>query len=224
LMMFFVALIVSFIFATALSLPLTILSGVGGVIIGTAIKRGISPYETWARGSVGFIFGLLCVLLFVQLILNVNIQAEVQAMVNESIQMTKAFMEQTGLSNVNEEQLSLVEDQMRMFVDLLPASIAIMGILIAFMSQWLSYRIMNRIDRKTLAFPPFRKLNLPSSIIWFYFIVLMLSFFNLEEGSSLYIVVINAMSILVVLIIIQGFSFVFFYAHLKNIHKSIPIV
>src|SRR5699024_5300667 len=135
-----------------------------------AIKHDISPYEIWARGSVGFIIGLLLNLLFVQFILDVNLQAEIQTMVQESMQFTKTIMEQTGMSIINEEQVKLIEDQMNMFVDLLPSSIAIMGILIAFISQWLSYRVISRVDGRKLAFPPFRTLNLPTSIIWLYFL------------------------------------------------------
>src|SRR5690625_605151 len=45
-------------FVTIMSIPLTILAGVSGLMIGNAIYQQLSPYETWARGAVGFVAGL----------------------------------------------------------------------------------------------------------------------------------------------------------------------
>lgn len=223
-LMFVVSVIMSFIFATIISIPLTILAGIGGIVIGIAIKNDLSAYDTWARGTLGFIFGIVLNILFVQFILDVNIMAEMDGIIQESIQFTKGIMEQTGLVNGNMNQFKLIEEQMNMFLDLLPSTMAIMGIVIAFITQWLSYRIISRLENKRLSFPPFRKLNLPISIVWIYFVVLILSFFDLTQNTTLYLIVINAMTILIALLIIQGFSFIFFYADNKEIHKSIPII
>lgn len=223
-MMLIATMIVSFIFATVVSLPLTILAGIGGIVIGSAIKRRVGAYDTWARGSVGFVIGLVFVVLFTQVVLGVSLTAEMDMMMQESMQFTKVFMEKVGLMEGSQEQLKLIEEQMEMFIDLLPSSLAIMGILMAFISQWLSYRVIHRIERTELKFPPFRKFNLPTSIVWFYFIILILSFFDLSQDNALYLIVINAIAILTVILIIQGFSFVFFYAHYKKVSKIIPII
>lgn len=223
-MMFVATVIVSLIFATIVSLPLTLLAGIGGIVIGTSINRQVSAYDTWARGSVGFILSIVVVILSTQLIFDVNLMTEMDMMMQESMQFTIAFMEQVGLGGGNEEQLLQIEEQMKMFIDLLPSSIAIMGIIIAFVTQWLSYRIISRIERIDLSFPPYRKFNLPASIVWLYLLVLILSLFDVTQYTTVYLTVLNAMAILTVLIIIQGFSFVFFYTNYKNIHKSIPII
>src|SRR5699024_5751680 len=224
LLMFMAAIFMSFIIATAVSLPLTVLAGIGGTMIGSAIKRDLNAYETWARGAIGFIIGLLFIVMFVQVILDVNLTQEIDEMIKESLQITKMFMEQAGVLNDRSAELQLIEEQMGMFVDLLPSSIAIMGIIIAFLSQWIGYRVISRIENRSLSFPPFRKLNLPVAVVWIYFIVLMISFFDLNKDDSLYIVIINAITLLVALLIIQGFSFVFFYADLKKMSKAIPII
>lgn len=224
LMMLIATIVVSSIFATVISLPLTLLAGIGGVVIGTAIKHDVSAYDTWARGSIGFIVGLVLNILFIQLVLDVNLNEEIDLMIQDSMNFAKVLLDQTGLIGESEEQLKLIEEQMSMFVDLLPSSLAVMGIVMAFLSQWLSYKMISRIDNKTLSFPPFRKLNLPTSIVWFYLIILVMSLFDLTNNSTLYLIVINAMVVLTVLLIIQGFSFIFFYTNHKNIHQSIPII
>src|SRR5699024_1134402 len=71
---------------------------------------------------------------------------------------------------------------------------------------------------------PFNKFNLPVSIIWLYLIALLASLFTNAEDSSTYIVAFNVITLLSALLIIQGFSFLFFYAYLKNWTKVIPFI
>lgn len=223
LLMMFAALGISLIFATVISLPITFMVGIGGIAIGHAIHKKSAAYETWARGTVGFIVGIISVMLFIQFLLNINIYQEIELMIEESINMTKSLFNQFGFGPENMKQLEPFEEQMRSFPDFLPASIAITSTFLAFMSQWLSYKIMNRIESRQLFFPPFRQFNLPMSVIWIYFLALILVMFQTDTGSSLYLASINVMALTVTLIIIQGYSFIFFYADHKKMHQVIPI-
>lgn len=222
--MLIASLSLTFIFATVVSLPITLMAGIGGVALGDAIYKERPAYESWARGTVGFIIGILIVIGLLQLLLNINIYAEVQMMMEESIKMSRSIMTQLGLGAEALQQLEMFEAQMRTFPDLLPSSIAITSILMAFLSQWLSYKIMNRTENKKLFFPPFKQFNLPISVIWIYFFALLFTFFVTETSGTLYIAVVNVMALTVTLIMIQGYSFIFFYADHKNMHKSIPII
>src|SRR5690625_7594281 len=73
LIMFGAIIILSLFFATAFTLPMTFLSGIGGIMIGSAIHHRSSAYETWLRGSIGFFVGCLFVTLFTQLLLQIEI-------------------------------------------------------------------------------------------------------------------------------------------------------
>ncbi|OBW53312.1 hypothetical protein A9986_20835 [Solibacillus silvestris] len=44
-----------------------------------------------------------------------------------------------------------------------------------------------------------------------------------EKGSFLWLVQTSAFQILFILVLIQGFSFLFYYCHEKNISKAVPI-
>jgi len=143
-------------------------------------------------------------------------------LIAESLNMSKMLAEQFGVPQTN-EQFQLIEEQMNSFVDLLPSSIAIVSMLFAFLSQWLSYKIMNRTDGKSFAFPPFKNLNFPIAIIWLYFFTMIFSLINLDPSGGLYLVVMNALALLTVFVTIQGFSFIFFYADHKKVHKAVPI-
>lgn len=223
LIMFFVTLSLTLLVATIVSLPITILAGIGGIVIGSAIYNGKKPYEIWAQGTIGFIISMMLVFILMQLVLDINIYHEVEAMIDESISMMGSIIEQF---NLPEEQMKLIaefEEQMRSFPDLLPASIAISSILIAFGSTWLSFKLMNRIENKQFAFPPFRMFLLPRIILYMYAFVLLAILF-VDGGSTFRIVTTNVYMLLFVLFIIQGFSFIFFFAHVRKLHQSIPII
>lgn len=222
--MFIAAILLSMVFATIISLPLTLFAGIGGIFVGTCIHKKLTPYETLARGSLGFILGFVLIILALQFLLNINIYQEIDLSIQEMMNMSKFMIEQMGLNDENTStQLKLIEDQLNSFKDLLPSSIAIVSMLFAFISQWLSYKIINRIERKKLGFPPFKNLNFPIAIIWFYFFAVMFSLVELDTNSGLYLVVANVLALITVFITIQGYSFIFFYADHKKLHKAVPI-
>lgn len=224
LMMFIAAMVLSLIFATLFSLPMTLLMAFGGIMIGKAIYDKRSAYETWARGAVGFIFGLVIVFIMIEFVFQINIFAEMDKVIAESMNLMQSISNQVGLDNEIDEQMKLLEDQMHLFKDLIPASMALISILMAFIAQWLSYKIINRLEQRKLYFPKFTAFNLPVSVVWIYFIFLVVLFFVEDDGGSLYIVVMNVVLLLMMLLVIQGFSFIFFFANYKKVSKAIPII
>ena len=205
------------------SLPITLMMAIGGIMIGTAIHEQRTAYETWARGAVGFVIGLICVFLIIQFLFNINIYDEIDAVIAEMMNLMQTTSEQIGMQDEVQEQLQPLEEQMYLLKDLIPSSMAIISILLAFVAQWLSYKIMNRIDQRSLYFPSFTSFNLPVSLIWMYFIALFLSFLVTDTESGLFVVVMNVVTLSMLLLAIQGFSFVFFYAEHKKLSKAIPI-
>src|SRR5699024_148073 len=225
LMMLIVAALLSMIFATIVSVPVTLLFGIGGITIGAALHKQVKPYEVWARGAVGFIVGILIVLLLGQFVLGVNVYEQFDAATEESMDMVQSMVKQIGLSG---EEMDLLieetENQVQNFRDLLPSSIAILGIVFAFFSQWLAYKVINRLERKSYYFKPFNKFNLLVSIIWLYLIVLLVSLFTNAYDSYNYIVAFNDIILLSAFLIILCFSFLFFYADLNKSPKAIPSI
>ncbi|MFC4024201.1 YybS family protein [Oceanobacillus longus] len=223
LLMFAVAMLLTTLFTTFFSLPLAVLMGLGGLTIGSAIYKGLSPYETWARGTLGFVIGLLFVFVFSQVLFSVNLVEEFELIVTDSLEMSASLMEQFGAAEQTEAIGELLELQVQVLIDLLPVGVALSAILLAFLSQWISYKFINRIERKQLRFPPFRNLRFPTSIIWVYFFALLLSFFNLDPSGIYFMAVQNVIVLTGLLMTLQGFSFIFFYAHHKKMSKFIPI-
>ncbi|WP_404450716.1 YybS family protein [Virgibacillus necropolis] len=224
LIMFAASILLSSLFATVFSIPITILMGLGGIMIGGAMHKKLTPYETWARGMFGFIIGLLFTFLISQLVFNVNWVSEINTMIDESVQMSKFLMEQVGLSGQSGEQLEIMKQQANMLKDLIPVGVASVAILLAFVSQWIGYKVINRLEKKKFAFPPFRDLRFPVSLVWIYFFAVILTMFEYDPSSAFYHAINNVLVLAGLLMTLQGFSFIFFYAHQKNKSKAFPII
>src|SRR5690625_4824443 len=224
LIMFAATILFSLLFASIVSLPLTVLTGFGGIMLGTAVHRKLSAYETLGRGILGYIAGLLFIYLFVVVFLNVNLAQEIDAMMEESIEISQGIMAEFGLPELTEKELEPITAQLSMVKDLIPVGIAIFSMIIAFISQWLSYKFLNRIEKTQLYFPLFRNLRLPVTIIWVYFISLIIMLMDLDPGSSIHLVVSNVLPLVGMLIVIQGLSFLFFMTYQMKWPKAVPIL
>lgn len=223
LLIIILALILSLMFATIMSLPLTILASFGGLAIGTALYNKENSYQTWAKGALGFILGMLIVFLAAQFVLGINIETELNTLIDESFEMTEKIMEQAGNAGQLEEQMTLVKEQMQNITLLIPASIVISSIFTSLITTFLAYKVMNRVGKEKYYFAPFKSFNLPMSVFWLYFLVIILSFFN-QDTTTLGVIILNSMFILTTLMVLQGYSFIFFYADLKTWPKAIPII
>lgn len=220
----FAATIITVLFGTIFSIAIPIVMGIGGIMIGSAIYRNLSPYETLARGTFAFIIGLLFHYAAFQLLFQVNLVQELRAGVMESKEMSKAIFESVGVGNQSAAFEEIMEAQINYLIDLFPMFLIIAGFLFALLSQWVSYKLMNRTMKQDLYFPPFRTLRIPASLLWIYLITLFLSMMVLGGSGIFYVAVQNAQMLLSLLITIQGFSFIFYYSHHKKLSKFIPIM
>ncbi|AVR01002.1 hypothetical protein OBCHQ24_19040 [Oceanobacillus iheyensis] len=222
LLMWLAATLISVLIATTFSLPIAVLAGSGGIMIGGAIYRKLSAHETWARGTFGFIFGLLFVFVFTQVVFQVNWTEEIEQQMDTSMDLTFETLGEFGFSE-QEQGEEMIGQTIDLLVNLLPVILVGGAIVIAFISQWISYKVLNRLDKKELRFPPFRKLRFPGSLIWVYFFALIASFLVSDTTSFFYTGAQNILALTGLLMTLQGFSFIFFYAHHKKMSKAIPI-
>lgn len=224
LLMFLVVLIVGALIATIASVPMTLFVGLGGIIIGYSMQQRVKAYETWARGTLGFIASFIVVISLLFFVLDINIFHEIDVVMEESFDTVQMMLREFGMQPANQEQLALLEEQMQNFKNLIPSSIAIVSIVIAFVSQWLSYKVTNRLYQAEFSFPPFRQFNLPIALLWIYFIAIIASLFEMNQESDLAIALLNVLTLTAMLLVLQGFSFLFFFSYTKNIPVAVPIV
>ncbi|MFC7061098.1 YybS family protein [Halobacillus seohaensis] len=218
------SMIFTLLFATVFSLPATILAGIGGLFVGGAMHKKRTPYETWAAGSLGFIIGLVSVYLISQLFFGMNWAEEIRMALREAFSMTEGMMGAIGGGADVQQQLDGFEEQVETLPDYLPSIIAIMGIVFAFLSQWLSYKVINRVEGKSFHFSPFRNFTLPVSMLWYYFFSLIFTYILSESNDIWYLAAINVFTLTGTFLILQGFAFIFYYSYVKEKSKALPIL
>lgn len=218
------ALLLSLLFVPVVTLPLSVFAGLGGIMIGVAIHDKLTPHETWARGTLGYVFGLLFVFLFTQYFLNINYSHEFQVVIDESLETTMGLLQSVGLENQQLDEIQqLMEDNFSNVLKLIPVMLVVIAMVIGFVSQWMSYKVMNRTTGNVHQFPPFRSFKLPKSIIWLYVIALLIVWFDTDSESAIAMGANNVYALIGLLMVLQGFSFMFFFAHLKKKSKALPI-
>ncbi|QDP42008.1 YybS family protein [Radiobacillus deserti] len=206
-----------------ITVPFSLVAVLTGTMLGESIHQKRGPYESWARGSVGSILGIMLGFLFIQSAFSIHIVEEIRQAIHESIQTSEEMLTSFGL-DASEANMDLVLEQMLYVIDLLPVVFAVIGILLAFLAQWLGYKIIYVSEKRKLTFPPFRQFRLPVSVVWFYFIGIVLMWIVTEKSGMLYQAAINISNLAGFLVILQGLSFIFFYTHTKKLSKAIPVI
>lgn len=206
-----------------ISLPLALIAILAGAFIGESIKSQRHPYETWSRGTIGFALGFLVLILIVELLSDVSIATEYQLMIKESLDSTQLLLERAGI-DLTEGDISAIERQMMVLLDLIPSILIIVSMIFGFITQWLTHKVLNKSDSKQLSFPAFRLFQLPKTVLWIYFIVIILSWFNFDSMLMIETVILNASVILGVLFSIQGFSFILYFLAKKKQPKMVSVL
>lgn len=219
-----IAVLLSFILFGDLGLLIAVLGASTGLLIGMTLRRGMGSYEVWTRGALGGIIGFLFIFVYIQLVFQINWEQEIMTFTEETIQMSEKMVESIGFGQMNEDQQKMIEAQMLGFVQIIPALILIVGSVYGFIVQWISYKTINRIHKEERSFSPFRTLRFPAAIIWVYLLALLVTLFETNEASSFLVAVENILVVLGAILVIQGFSFLFYLSYEKKIPRALPIL
>jgi uncharacterized protein YybS (DUF2232 family) len=221
---FFVgSLILTGLFGTVFLIPLTFAFGLGGAAIGELYKREKSRYSILMGGTVIFSVSLVLLFVMTSVFANINMLTELQTAFEESMQTTEKVLGSLG-QEPSEQQMELLEQSFQTIQYLLPSFLVILGFILAFLTQWVSVPILKKMGYAIEKFPPLRNFRLPKSLLWYYLAVLVLSFLEMERGSFLYISVLNVSQILQLLMVVQGYAFLFYYFHQKSVGKWVPVL
>lgn len=221
--LFAAAVILTILFGSFISIPVTILFGTSGIIIGYLYKKGKTRYEILAVGSIVFLVNFLLLYGVLVVFMDINPLEEFNKTAELSIQTSKVFMAGIG-QTLNEKQLDQLEEALELAPLLIPTVLVFLSVFLAFITQVISTPILKRLKFKTEKWPPFREIKLPRSIIWYYLIVMILMMSQVvDKESILYIGIINLFFVLELLMVVQGLSFIFFFSYHKKLANGIPI-
>ncbi|WP_110114499.1 YybS family protein [Bacillus sp. CGMCC 1.16541] len=220
---FIVSLLLGLLFGRVVALPTVFAFGVSGVFMGYLYSQQKNRYVTLLGGTVAFSINLLLLYVVVNVLFKIDLMQLMEQTLNESMEMSKNTLEMMG-QTANEQQVQQLEQAVDIIKYMFPSIIVMMSFVFAFFTQLIATPILKRLQYKVEKFPPFHELKLPKSILWYYLLVLILSFFDLQTGSFLFIAVVNLLMVLQTLILIQGYSFIFYFCRQKGYSKAIAIM
>ncbi|MBM6616916.1 YybS family protein [Bacillus suaedaesalsae] len=221
--LFIAATILTVLIGSLISIPIVILFGTSGVIIGYLYKLNKSRYEILAIGTIAFIVNLLLLYGILVSFMGIKPIEQFNVSAQHSLQTFQDKMSVWG-QTLNENQIKQFEEAFELAPLLIPTVLVILATFLAFVTQLISTPILKRFNFKVEKWPPFREIKLPRSIIWYYLIVMILMMTQvIDKESVLYVGVINLFFVLELLMVIQGLSFIFFFSYHKKLSNGIPI-
>src|SRR5699024_7917917 len=81
--MAFVALLLTDMFATIVSLPMAFTTGIGGIVIGNGMHRKETAYVTYERGTVAYVVVFVLILAMLQFVFSINFFDHINSVIDE---------------------------------------------------------------------------------------------------------------------------------------------
>ncbi|MFT4414570.1 YybS family protein [Fredinandcohnia humi] len=197
--------------------------GITGIVLGELVKRKRTGIELFLGASLSYLSTILLLYIATITILQIDVIALLTESSRESFEMAKSMMEATG-TPANAQTFAQLKAALDMTQYMIPSLFVFLAMLLAFITVLSIYPILKRLRVQMNPFPPFREVTFPKSILWYYLLILLFSFMEIEEGTFAYSAFLNFFFILQLFIVIQGISFIHFFCYQKKIPKAIPVI
>lgn len=225
LIFFIAAVILSLIVGTILAIPITIANGTVGIVVGYLIKKQKSELFIYTASSFTLLINLVVQYIFAVLFFKINFIAEMQQLVEQSITMSTQILQSIG-QTPNEVIINQLEESVKM-LEVISPSLLVVG---TFMSMFVLL-LVNRpiLKRLGVLLPkqekPLYVYSFPKSVLWYYLITLIITWIvKPEQGQTSFIVLTNLSFMLQMIMLVQGFLFIFYFCYTRGYSKVVPIV
>lgn len=218
------AVLLSMILGSLLAIPLALAYGTTGAVMGYMVREGKSRFAAYIAGSLVFLLNLVAQYALSVILFNINVIDEMVKIFRVSVDQALAILEQMG-QTPDEKLIMQFETMVDMIEVLMPSMFVMSSFMIVFLFQLVSFPFLKRFGIKMPTWRPFRDLNLPKSILWYYLITMIAALImQPEKGTYWFWVISNLSLILQMLMVLQGLSLVFYFTHKKGYPKAVPII
>jgi uncharacterized protein YybS (DUF2232 family) len=218
------SLLLSFIVGTVMSLPLTLAYGTTGVMIGYLIQKQKNMGVLFLAGSLVFLVNLIIIYVSSIVLFNVDMITEMIDMMRESLNVSADLLKNFGNPQDSKKVLEQFNNGLDLIKTLIPTLFVFSSFLIVFIMQLVSFPIIKRFGVKVEKWKSFKEITFPKSILYYFLLTLLASMFlNPGEGTFWYMAIINMTYILQFIIVLQGFTFIFYFFDQKGMSKAISI-
>jgi uncharacterized protein YybS (DUF2232 family) len=218
------SLLLSFIVGTIMSLPLTLAYGTTGVVIGYLIQKKKNMGILLISGTLVFLINLILIYVASIVLFKVNMISEMIEMMRESMNASADILKNFGNAQDSKKVLEQFNNGLTLINTLIPTLFVISSFLIVLIMQLVSFPIIKRFGVKVEKWKSFKEISLPKSLLYYFLLTLIVSMLvNPEEGTFWSMAIINLTYILQFLMILQGYTFIFYFFDKRGISKAISI-
>ncbi|MGA3854588.1 YybS family protein [Bacillus pumilus] len=199
------------------------------ILIAVGLGMGVfysrrQPGNAIITGALIYLFSFLISFVVSVQLFQVDIMGIAKESIEQMIPMLESALKQSGASEQDiAKQLKQFREMQDAALSALPVALLMLVTLTAFVNHWFVKPLIKRFVKDMPALKKFKDMRLPKSMVWYYLLTLLLMLIQTEKGSFLSLVQTSAFQILFILVLIQGFSFIFYYCHEKSISKAVPI-
>ncbi|MEK5326066.1 YybS family protein [Aeribacillus sp. FSL M8-0254] len=216
------SIVMTFLVGSIVSLPIGLMFSVTGIIMAYFYRQ--------KRQLFALIGGTISLLINFVLDYALSIAFLGVDLFSDVIQQTKSSVRETlaAFPSMDEEMKKTMMEQMNeqfdLLMNLLPSMFVIVSFMLAVIIHILNIGIIKRLKLNVGTITPFRDWKFPKSIIWYYLIAILLMLINLPKESFLNIALYNIVFVLQTVLLIQGFSFILYFCHVKKLSKAVPVL
>lgn len=224
LVIFVAALFITVVVSQPISLIKTVMFGLIGVVLGCMYKKGKKPVEILIAGTLAYLIGIMLIYVGSIKFFNIDLMKQMQNMFNESMAKSEKIVSAAGMP-ISKEQKELLGQFNDMLQTLFPSLLVMVSLCFSWITVMISGSVLRKLKYDITAWPKFKDIQLPKSIVWYYIIFILLStFIKVEPTSYLHMVFSNLYVIFAMLLVFQGLTFIAFVAHRKGFTKGVPII
>jgi uncharacterized protein YybS (DUF2232 family) len=218
------SLFLSLILGSIMSVPLALLYGTTGAIMGYFLQLKKSRFAILLSGTLVFLLNLIIIYGASIVLFKIDMIGEMITMMQESMNVSAELLKNFGSPADTERALDQFNEGLKLIKTLIPTLFVIASFLIVFIMQLVSFPLLKRFGIKAERWKSFKDISLPKSLLWYFLVTLLVSMFtNPEEGTYLFAAIVNLTYILQFLMVIQGLTFLFYYFDKKGMSKAITI-
>nr|MDH3175570.1 YybS family protein [Bacillus pumilus] len=199
------------------------------ILIAVGLGMGVfysrrQPGNAIIAGALIYLFSFLISFVVSVQLFQVDIMSVAKESIEQMIPMLESSLKQSGASEQDiAKQLKQFREMKDAALSALPVALLMLVTLTAFVNHWFVKPLIKRFVKDMPVLKKFKDMRLPKSMVWYYLLTLLLMLIQTEKGSFLSLVQTSAFQILFILVLIQGFSFIFYYCHEKSISKAVPV-
>lgn len=208
-----------------MSVPVTITFGLVGIIMGYHLKYDKSKLQMFISSVLMFMVCLLINFVVALQLFDINYIQQSTDMMETSFEQSASLLESLGQTQQSAQLMDTLRETFALFQILIPSVLVISSLLFVGLVFLACKPIINRVSQKKLTIAPVRDIQLPKSLLWYYLFIMVGSLFVQSEiGDFSYTVISNVLFILQFFILLQGYSFVFFFSHAKGWSRAVPVM